>query len=116
MSKNKYLHNNWAKIKDVPDEYFEELPFEQFYDWRVVAWELPSSIDCVIREENIETGKITEYAYSKQSAAKKRVAKIMAKAESTFLLVTQDSFHHMYPKEVGEPYEEDEYDAGEILD
>ena len=60
--------------------------------------------------------KITEYAYSKQSAAKKRVAKIMAKAESTFLLVTQDSFHHMYPKEVGEPYEEDEYDAGEILD
>ena len=51
-----------------------------------------------------------------KSAAKKRVAKIMAKAESTFLLVTQDSFHHMYPKEVGEPYEEDEYDAGEILD
>ena len=112
----KYFPNNWAKIKDVPEDYFESMPFEQFYEWRVVAWELPSSIDCIIREENEKTGKVTERAYTRQSDAKKRIKKIMDKAESNFLLVSHESIHHLYPKEVGEPYEEDEYDAGEILD
>ena len=77
MTKKKYFPNNWKKIKSVPSEYFDSLSFEEFYDWRVMGWEIPSSIACIIREENSVTGKITEYTYSKPSAAKKRVNQIM---------------------------------------
>ena len=106
----KYFPNNWAKIKDVPAEYFGDMPFEDFMHWRAVAWELPSSIDCIIREIDIESGKVKEYSYVRQKDAKKRVRKIMDEQKCEFLLATHETIHHMYPKEVGEEYEEGEYE------
>tara|TARA_R100000781_G_scaffold100343_1_gene63850 strand:+ start:153 stop:476 length:324 start_codon:yes stop_codon:yes gene_type:complete len=78
MAKKKpYYPNNWKKIKNVPAEYFDSLSFEEFMDWRGDNWEIPSSVACIIREENSVTGLITEYTYSKPSAARKRVNQIM---------------------------------------
>ncbi len=109
--KKPYFPNNWSKLVTVPDHYFESIPFEQFMDWKIAGWQIPSSIDCIIREENMVTGKIKEYTYTRQSDARKRVHKIMDAAESNFLLVSKDSIHHLYPKEIGDVYEEGEYDA-----
>tara|TARA_R100000781_G_scaffold25199_1_gene18641 strand:- start:3435 stop:3779 length:345 start_codon:yes stop_codon:yes gene_type:complete len=108
--KKPYFPNNWSKLVNVPAHYFDSLTFEEFMDWRIAGWELPSSIDCIIREENLKTGKIKEHVYSRQSAAKKRVMKIMTQCESEFVLASHDSIHHLYPKEIGQPYEEGEYD------
>lgn len=109
MKKQKpYYPNNWEAISNAPDECFETLPFEQFMDWKIAGWELPSSIDCIIREHNLETGKITEHVYRKTSAAKKKVNKIMDECTSEFVLASHDSIHHLYPKEVTEPYEDHE--------
>ena len=63
MKQKPYYPNNWEAISNAPDECFETLPFEQFMDWKIAGWELPSSIDCIIREHNLETGKITEHVY-----------------------------------------------------
>ena len=110
--KNKsYFPNNWAKLVNVPASYFESITYDEFMDWKIAGWELPSSVNCIIREQNTETGKVTEHVYTRKSAANKRLKKIMDECESEFVLASHDSIHHLYPKEVGEPYEEDEYDV-----
>ena len=109
MTKKKkpYYANNWQAFKDCPAEFFEELPFEQFMDWKVAGWELPSSVVCIIREENLETGKIKEHVYQREHAAKKKVLKLMQEAESKFTVCNNDQIHHMFPKYLEEsPYDD----------
>ena len=107
MAKRKkpYFPNNWLAIAEAPVEYFEGMPVEQFFEWKIEGWDLPSSIDCIIREEDAETGTIKEYTYSKSSAAKKRVTKIMDKG-NVFTLCTHDGCHHMYPTAIEEDYDD----------
>jgi len=71
----KYYPNNFDAIAEAPDELFEPCTYEEFFDWRLTAWEIPSSVTCIIRAEHIETGKIKEHVYMKATAAKKRLIK-----------------------------------------
>ncbi len=98
MSKKKYYHNNWAAIKDAPAELFDSLSFEELMDWKVCGYELPSSVACMIRETDLETGKIREYVYDKESSAKRRAQKIMD-AGNEFVVCTSDAVHYIYPQE-----------------
>jgi len=106
-NKKPYFPNNWKAYSDCPDEFFEPLPIEQFMDWRVDGWEIPSSVSCIIREEDKETGTVNEYVYTRQSAAEKRVKKIMDKG-NTFVVCAHDGLHHMSPKEISEVPEYDD--------
>ena len=67
MKKPKYFPNNWKAYKSSPDEFFIPLTYNDFFNWKVMGWALPSSIDCIIREET--DGKITEKVYSQSKAA-----------------------------------------------
>ena len=69
--KQPYFHNNWKNLKDVPAEYFDSIEFEEFMDWKIGGWELPSSCNYLIRERNLNTGKVKEYVYQKPSAARR---------------------------------------------
>ena len=108
--KNKYYPNNYDWIKAMPAEFFDPISFEDFMDWKIQGWRLPSSVDCIIREENTRTGKVTEYVYERQSAARKKVDSILRKMDSQFVLCDHDSVHHLYLKPIDEPFEEDEDD------
>tara|TARA_R100000008_G_C3474713_1_gene110764 strand:+ start:16 stop:375 length:360 start_codon:yes stop_codon:yes gene_type:complete len=110
MGKKKYYPNNYEWIKSMPAEFFDSIEFEEFMDWKVHGFRLPSSVSCIIREENTKTGKITEYVYDKQSAAKKKVDSILKKMESEFVLCDHESVHHLYLKSINEPFEEGEDD------
>jgi hypothetical protein len=101
MSKKKYYHNNWAAYKEAPSEFFESIPYDEFMDWKCMGWELPASVACMIRETDLKTGKVKEWIYSKDSAAKKRVRKIMD-AGNAFTICGHDSVHHMYPEKESE--------------
>ena len=109
MSKKKkkkpYLPNNWHAYANCPDEYFESLPIEQFFNWIVDGWEIPSSVHCIIREEDEETGTIKEYTYSRHNAAQDRVNKIMDKGNS-FVVCAHDGLHYLKPKEIVEDYDD----------
>ncbi len=98
MSKKKYYHNNWAAIKDAPAELFDTLSFEELMDWKVCGYELPSSVACMIRETDLETGKIREWVYNKEGAAKRRARKIMD-AGNEFIVCTPEAVHYIYPQE-----------------
>tara|TARA_R100001082_G_scaffold14324_1_gene7347 strand:+ start:452 stop:775 length:324 start_codon:yes stop_codon:yes gene_type:complete len=107
MTKKKYFPNNWKKIKSVPAEYFDhELTIEEFMDWRVDQWEIPSSVAAIIREENSVTGLITEYTYQQPSAAKKKMREIMDKGHE-FLIANSEQVKLM------QPHWEDEIDDEE---
>ena len=100
MAKKKYYPNNWQAYKDSPDQFFLPLDFEDFMDWKINGWEIPSSVACIIREQNIKTGKVTEHVYSRLSNANKRANKIMKEGKSEFLVCTHDDIGHIYPKQL----------------
>ena len=99
--KKRYYPKNWKAIKDTPSEYFkaeDPLTFEEFMDWKLGGWELPSSVCCIIRESDPKTKKVKEHVYSKPSYAKKKILKLMEK-EREFTIVDEANIHQMYPNE-----------------
>ena len=109
--KKKYFPNNVDKLRKVPPEYFESIDFEDFMDWKIGGYEIPSSINCIIREQRLDTGEVTEYVYQTAGRAKRKALQIIKDGVSEFVVCTQDQIHHMYPKFIYEPYTEGEYDA-----
>ena len=106
--KKRYYPNNWRAYKDSPDQFFLPLAFDEFMDWKVAGWQLPSSVACMIRETNHRTGKVTEHVYSRTGDAKNKARAIMDIGESEFCVVTHDAVHQVYPQ-----YEEEYYDYEE---
>ena len=107
MSKKKpYFPNNWKKLKDVPEELFENIDFEDFMDWKIAGWEIPSSVSCIIREDNRITGKVTEHVYKRQGDARNKARAIMEAGESDFTVCTRDAIKQVYQQ----PYEDYDYD------
>ena len=117
--KKPYYPNNWKAIKDAPHQFFIPIPFDEFMDWKMMGWELPSSVDCIIREQNIETGKIKEYVYINRQSARKRANKIMKEGKSEFTTCTHDDLAHMFPKKLTREdsiYDENNHEPDIFLD
>ena len=100
--KKPYYPNNWEALKAAPSEWFDSLDYEEFMDWKVAGWELPSSHQCIIREENLRTGKITEHVYKRPHAAIQMLTKAMTRAESSFTVCNADAIHFLTPKKRNE--------------
>ena len=100
MSKKKpYFHNNVEAIREAPDAFFIPLPYDEFMNWKIGGWELPSSVSCIIRETNHRTGKVTEHVYTTVGHGKRKARAIMAKGESEFTVCTPQAVHFMQPEE-----------------
>ena len=89
----KYYPNNWEAIESAPAEFFTAIEYEDFMDWRVLNWDMPDSVVCMIRAENKDTGKIKEYVYQKQHAAENKISKLM-KSGSEFVVCTDEQLHY----------------------
>ena len=97
MTKKKYYPNNWQAYKEADPSWFLPLDFNEFMEWKMAGWELPSSVACIIRESNIKTGKVTEHVYSRMDYANKRARKIMKEGKSEFIVCTHDDLGHIFP-------------------
>ena len=73
----KYFPNKWAKYKSISAEKFTPVPFGTFMAYRVGGYDIPDDVSCIIRKEDVITGKIKEYVYKTDLGAKKRINKIM---------------------------------------
>ena len=98
MSKKRYFPNNWKKLKDVPSTFFEEVEFDEFMDWKIGGYEIPSSINCIIREKRLDTGEVTEYVYQTAGRARNKARQIMDEGVSEFVVCTSEEVHHLYPE------------------
>ena len=97
--KKPYFHNNVKALMDVPSECFDSIPFDEFMDWKIGGWELPSTCNYLIRERNLSTGKVKEYAYRKPSAAKKKLEQRMQFGNLEFTVCDHDAVHLLRPQE-----------------
>ena len=119
MKKPKYFPNNWKAYKSSPDEFFIPLTYNDFFNWKVMGWALPSSIDCIIREET--DGKITEKVYSQSKAARKYLETAMQtkNPKTTYTVVNQDAVQVLYPLKQHHKYkdlEAKDVDMGQFLE
>ena len=73
----KYFPNKWNAYKKVPSEKFGTISFGKFMAYRVGGYDIPDDVSCIIRQEDVITGKIKEYVYKTDLGAKKRIDKIM---------------------------------------
>ena len=93
----KYYPNNWEAIESAPAEFFSDIEYEDFMDWRVLNWDIPDSVVCMIRAENTDTGKIKEYVYQRESDARKRLTKLKSDSNIIVTIATQDEILLMTP-------------------
>ena len=86
----------------APAEVFPPMPFDEFMDWKIGGFELPSSIACVIRVRDLKRNKTKEYTYKRSDAARKFVAKLMEQNRYEFTIVNHDAVHFLTPKYIEE--------------
>ena len=100
MSKKKpYFPNNWKKLKDVPEELFEDIDFEDFMDWKIGGYEIPSSVAAIVRVRDFKTGRVKEHVYKYKHAARNKTKKLMDSGNKEITIVQRDTVHFIYPKE-----------------
>ena len=94
---NKQRLKTWRYV--TTDEQVQWLlappTYEEFVDWKLRGWELPSSVCCIIRETTSK-GKIKEYTYQKQYAAENKVKQLMAD-KSEFIVCTDSELQFITP-------------------
>ena len=89
----KEFPNNWEVIASAPSEFFQECTYEEFIDWRLCAWEIPGSVDCIIRAQRKDTGEVTEHVYQKPHAAKQRMLRYLQDGEHELTICSADAIH-----------------------
>ena len=95
--KKKYFPNKWKQYSEVPAEMFEPLEFDVFMDWKIGGYELPSSHVAMIREKNVDTGKIKEHVYKYRHAAIKKCRKLISEGNREIPIVQPDAVHFIDP-------------------
>tara|TARA_Y100001970_G_scaffold195119_1_gene237150 strand:+ start:5190 stop:5528 length:339 start_codon:yes stop_codon:yes gene_type:complete len=105
----KYFPNNWTRLAKVPYQYYDSLPFEDFMDWKANGWEILPSHECIIRTVNCKTGKIAEYVYQRKSAAKKKLAKLLATKDTEIIVCTHEDIHHSKPSKYITEHDKENY-------
>ena len=96
--KNRYFPNKCARLRAVPAEMFEPIEFDEFMDWKIAGYEIPSSINCIIRETRIDTGEVTEYVYQTAGRARNKCRQIMDEGVSEMVICTDEQLHYLYPE------------------
>ena len=100
--KKPYFPNNYDAVDSAPAEWFTPIAFDEFMDWKIGGYEIPSSINCIIREKRLDTGEVTEYIYRSAGRAQNKARQIMDEGVSEFVVATADEVHHLYPQQTPE--------------
>jgi hypothetical protein len=96
--KKPYYANNWQMYKDADPEMFIPHTFEEVMDFKISGWELPSSVDCIIRTTHLETKKVKEHVYKRRHAAENKIQQLLNDKTHEFCVTTHDSQHAIGPK------------------
>ena len=96
MKKRKYYPNNWDAIKQCPPNYFPAMEYEDFREWKVFGYQLPSSHYAVVRIDDRDKGTIVEYTYKTEHHTKQRLKKEMT-GNKHVTVATMDGVYHLMP-------------------
>ena len=96
--KKRYYPNKCALLRAVRAEYFEPCDFEDFMEWKLANWQIPNEVLCIIREHDVKSGKVREFTYKREHAARKKTKEIM-EAGNHFIICTANQLEHLKPEE-----------------
>jgi len=105
----KYFPNNYNRIAKSPAEWFEPMEYDILMDWKMNGWEIMPTHNCIIRTVNCETGKVKEYTYQKQSAAKKRLQQLLNEYKHELIICTHDNIQHLKPDKYITEHDEENF-------
>ncbi len=88
---SKYYPNNWQAWKDFDENDILPPTFDEFMDWKIGGWEIPSSIFCIIRTERRDDGQVSEFVYSKRKNAEDKIQQLFIQDEHNITLVKSDT-------------------------
>ena len=94
--------NNFDKYQKIPAEKFKDISYEDFMDWKVAGWELPGSVTCIIRADNMRTNKVKEYVYQRHADAVKRIDKLMDDLDNVITICDSDEIHLIHARALDE--------------
>jgi len=88
------------------------MSFEEFHDWRVCSWELPSSVSYILRVQRKDTGKVKEFIYKQPKAAANKVEKLMEDPLNEITICDEDQIQFVsYNNELVDALLEDDDDS-----
>ena len=99
MKKPKYYPNNWKEFSEAPSELFESIEYDEFMDWKIGGYGIPSSVAAIVRVRDLNTGRVKEHVYKYKHAARNKTKKLMDSGNKEITIVQRDSVHFIYPKE-----------------
>lgn len=95
MSESKYYPHNWEAIKELPEELIGLIDYEDLMFHRVLAWEVPSSVDTIIRATNYETKKVREFVYTRAGNARNKLLKLVDEGDCEILVCRDDTMYQV---------------------
>lgn len=98
--KGDYFPNNWQEYKDADDSDFISHTFEEVMTWKVGNWEIPGSVECIIRVRDLEKNKVTEHVYQRRDAAQRKVNNLISTPGIEFTVCTEDHIHFVSPAKI----------------
>jgi hypothetical protein len=96
--KKPYFPNNWREYKDADPDSFIPHTFFEVMEWKVAGWELPSSVDCIIRTTHLKTKKVKEHVYKRRAFAERKILQLLESKTHEFCVTTHESQHYIGPK------------------
>lgn len=105
--RKKYFPNNWQEYAQASDDNFIPHTFEEIMSWKIAGWELPSSVYCIIRVNDLNTKQVTEHVYQKHGNAQRKVNELLQTPHVEFTVVDHDSIHHLSPAVINSDDPED---------
>lgn len=94
--KKKYFANNYRAVSEIPASDELCMEFDEFMINRVGGWDIPSSIVCIIRVQDIDTKKVSEFSYQRHHAAKRKVMELQEK-RCEITIADEDTIHWLVP-------------------
>ncbi len=117
--KKKYFPNNWKAYSQSPAEFFIPIEYDEFVSWKINGWLLPSSVSCIIREEDVETGRVKERVYSREANARRFLEERMeGEKKYIFTICDDEAVHNLLPRDMlteaqQQQLDEEDYDEDE---
>jgi hypothetical protein len=87
--------NNWLAVYETPHQFFPEISYDDFYEFHIANWMLPSSHECIIRATSLKDGRVQEFNYRYRGAAENKIKQLLGTHE--FVVCDHEAIHKLTP-------------------
>ena len=94
-----YFPNNYEAYAQCPASFFESITYEEFYDWKISEWIIPSSVAAIVRTTDVKTKQVKEFVYKTDHGVEQRIKKLLADRRYEFVVCSAENIHHLSPNQ-----------------